>query len=322
VGKLEDSRLASFSHAVGQVDVVNASASSIVVILNAGAGAVTSRPAIAAELRNLFQASGRHAEIITLRPGQDPTEAARSASAHAAIVVAGGGDGTVGSVAAGIVRSSAALGVLPLGTLNHFAKDLHIPLDLPGAVGVIASGNIGRVDVGTVNDRVFVNNSSIGVYPDIVQEREALRQRGYRKWPAMAIATLRVVRQYRGIIVTIDVEGQVRSWRTPFVVVGNNEYSIDGFRIGARRRLDAGRLFVYVSPRARTRDLPVLLAQALAGRASRSGAFEISAAIEARIDAWKLGYIPVATDGEVATLRMPLVYRLRPGALRVVVPPA
>jgi diacylglycerol kinase family enzyme len=300
--------------------VSNGSPPSIVVVLNSGAGTVGSRPAIAAELRDLFQAAGRDAEIVTLRPGQNPTEAARAASAHSAIVVAAGGDGTVSGVAAGVVDSPAALGILPLGTLNHFAKDLRLPFGLPEAVGVIAAAQIGTVDVGTVNERIFINNSSIGVYPDIVQEREALRRQGYRKWPAMAIATLRVIRQYPRITVRVDVEGQGRSWRTPFLFVGNNEYTIDGLRIGARMRLDAGKLFVYVSPRARTRDLPLLLARALAGRAGRSGAFEIIAAAEATIDTWRAGRVHVATDGEVVTLRPPLSYRSRPGALRVVLP--
>lgn len=300
--------------------VTIASRPSIVVILNAGAGTLSSRPAIAAEVRDLFRAAGREAEIIPLQPGQNPMEAARAASARAAIVVAGGGDGTVSGVAAGVVDSPAALGVLPLGTLNHFAKDLRLPLDLPKAVDVIAAAHIRTVDVGTVNDRVFINNSSIGVYPDIVQEREALRKLGYRKWPAMAIATVRVLRRYPGMIVKIEVNGQVRSWQTPFVVVGNNEYAIDGFQVGARARLDAGRLFVYVSPRSRARDIPVLLAKAIAGQASASGAFEIIAAAQATIDTRRPRHIPVAIDGEIVTLGTPLSYQSRPGALRVVVP--
>lgn len=314
--------LASFSHAIesNRFAVTVASPSSIVVILNPGAGTLSSRPAIAAEVQDLFHAAGREVEIITLRPGQNPMEAAHAATARAAIVVAGGGDGTVSGVAAGVVDSPAALGVLPLGTLNHFAKDLHLPLGLPKAVGVIAAAHIGTVDVGTVNDRIFINNSSIGVYPDIVQEREALRERGYRKWPAMAVATRRVLKRYQGMTVRIEVEGQVRSWRTAFVVVGNNEYAIDGLQVGARIRLDAGRLFLYVSPRPRARDIPVLLAKAVAGRASRSGAFEIIAAAGATIDARRARLVPVATDGEVVTLGTPLRYRSRPGALRVVIP--
>ena len=135
-----------------------------------------------------------------------------------------------------------------------------------------------------MNDRIFVNNSSIGLYPDIVEEREALRRQGHRKWPAMAIATLRVLRRYRGVTVRIDVDGRQRNWQTPFVFVGNNEYAIDGIRLGARARLDQGKLFVYLAPRARARDLPMLLAKALVGRASQSGAFEIVAATELTID--------------------------------------
>ena len=296
--------------------------SSIEVILNPAAGTVQTRQHVDAELRDLFRAAGREVEIVTLRPGEDADRAARNASARAAIVVAGGGDGTVSSVAAGIIDSTAALGVLPLGTLNHFAKAVRIPLGLPEAVAVIAAGHTRQLDVGRVNDRVFVNNSSVGVYPDLVEERETLRRRGHRKWPAMAIATLRVLRRYRDMSVVIDVEGRARSWRTPFVFVGNNEYSLDGLRIGARTRLDEGKVYVYVAPRARLRDLPLLLVQALAGRAARSGAFEILAATEAQIQTSRGGGILVSIDGEVARMRTPLCYRSCPGALKVVLPQA
>ena len=269
---------------------------------------------------DLFRALGCAAEIIQLRAGQDPTDAAREASTRVSIVVAGGGDGTVSGVAAGIIGSPAALGILPLGTLNHFAKDLRIPLDLPQAVAVVAARHLARVDVGQVNDRVFINNSSIGLYPGIVEEREALRRQGHRKWPAMAIATFRVLRRYRGVTVRIDVDGHQRIWRTPFVFVGNDEYAIDGIRLGARERLDQGKLFVYLAPRARTRDLPMLLAKALVGRAGQSGAFEIVAATELTIDTGRARRIRVALDGEVITMSTPLRYRTCPGALQVVVP--
>ncbi len=167
----------------------------IVVIVNSSAGTAAKRERIEVELADLFRAAGTTAEVIALERGQDPAAVARDASARASIVVAAGGDGTVSSVAAAVVDSPAALGVLPLGTLNHFAKDLHIPLDLADAIRVVAAGHIGHVDVGQVNDRVFVNNSSIGLYPSIVEEREALRRRGHRKWPAMALATVRVAQE-------------------------------------------------------------------------------------------------------------------------------
>jgi diacylglycerol kinase family enzyme len=290
------------------------------VILNAAAGTAQRPPQFAAELGDLFRASGCDAEIVQLRPGQNPVDAARSASARASIVVAGGGDGTVSGVAAGIFGSQAALGVLPLGTLNHFAKDLHIPLDLREAVAVVAAGHRARVDVGQVNDRVFINNSSIGIYPGIVEEREALRRQGHRKWPAAAVATFRVLRRYRGVTVRIEIDGRQRIWHTPFVFVGNNEYTIDGIRLGSRARLDQGQLFVYVAPRARSRDLPKLLALALLGRASRAGTFEIVSATELTIDTRTPRRIRVAVDGEVTTMQTPLRYRMCPAALQVVVP--
>jgi diacylglycerol kinase family enzyme len=291
---------------------------SIVVIVNIRAGTATK--GIDTELADLFHAAGRDAEIISLAAGESPTNAARSASARASIVVAGGGDGTVNGVATGLFGSPAALGVLPLGTLNHFAKNLRLPHDLREAVAVVAAGHIGHVDVGQVNDRVFVNNSSIGIYPGIVEAREELRRQGHSKWPAMAIATLRVLRRYRGVTVSIMVDGRRRTWRTPFVFVGNNEYAIDGIRLGARARLDEGKLFVYLTPRLRARHLPVLLVKALLGRAGRSGDFEIVPATELWIDVSKARHLRVAVDGELIRMRTPLHYRTRPKALPVVLP--
>jgi diacylglycerol kinase family enzyme len=291
---------------------------SIVVIVNARAGTATEW--IDTELADLFHAAGRDAEIISLRHGESPTDAARRASARASVVVAGGGDGTVSGVVAGILDSPAALGVLPLGTLNHFARDLGIPFDLRRAVAVVAAGHIGHVDVGRVNEHVFVNNSSIGIYPSIVEAREELRRRGHGKWPAMAIATLRVLRRHRGVTVSIMVDGQRRTWRTPFVFVGNNEYAIDGIRLGARTRLDEGRLFVYLAPRLHARQLPLLFAKALFGRARQPGGFEIVPATELWINLSRTRRKRVALDGEVTTMRTPLHYRAYPRALRVVLP--
>jgi diacylglycerol kinase family enzyme len=205
---------------------------SIAVLVNARAGTAAGHPRIVEELGELFRAAGHEAEIIGLTDGDDPVEVARQVSARASVVVAGGGDGTVSAVAAGLIDSSAALGVLPLGTLNHFARDLQMPRDVAAAVAVIAAGEIARVDVGVVNDHLFVNNSSIGIYPNIVDAREALRREGHRKWIAMIIATSRVLRRYRGVVVSIDVDGRRRHWRTPFVFIGSNEYRVEGPRIG------------------------------------------------------------------------------------------
>jgi diacylglycerol kinase family enzyme len=274
-----------------------------------------------ADIAERFLAAGSEARIVELQRGQDFTEVARAAGARTSIVVAAGGDGTVSRVAAGLVGTPAVLGVLPLGTLNHFAKDLGIPLDLEKAIATIAAPRIGRIDVGRVNDRVFVNNSSIGIYPSIVDAREELRRLGHRKWPAFALATFRVLRSHRGVVVRIDAHGRQSVWRTPFVFVGNNEYELDGIHLGGRARLDGGRLFTYLAPRVRTRALPMLLARALLG-VSRSGAFEIVSAPALWIDMPRARRVRVALDGEIATMTTPLHYRTWPGALKVLLPPA
>jgi diacylglycerol kinase family enzyme len=291
----------------------------VTVLLNpAAAGAGTLNEEIAA----LFRAAGSDALIVELRRGQDPAEAARTAGAGASIVVAAGGDGTVSRIASGLIGTRGVLGVLPLGTLNHFAKDLRIPLDLEKAVATIASGRVGSIDVGRVNDRVFLNNSSIGIYPSIVEARDELRRLGHRKWAAFALATFRVLRRHRGVLVRIEADGRQSAWRTPFVFVGNNEYEVDGIRLGSRARLDGGRLFAYLTPRVRARELPMLLARALLGRGRQSGAFEIVSAAELWIDTPKARRVRVALDGEITTMITPLHYRTCPAALKVLLPPA
>jgi diacylglycerol kinase family enzyme len=297
-------------------------AASTVVLVNGRAGVTLGGGDLRRNLERLFQDAGCAVEIRTLNDGEDPAEAAREARARAAVVVAAGGDGTVSAVASGLAGSDAALGILPMGTLNHFAKDLRIPLDVAAAVAVIAAGHVAIVDVGQVNERVFVNNSSIGIYPSIVDAREQLRREGHAKWPAMILATLRILRRYRGVRVTIEAGGRRHTRRTPFVFVGNNEYTIDGPRLGRRIRVDGGTLFVYLAPRLRARDLPLLLVKAAFGRARAAGGFEIVPATELWIGLSRTRRLRVAYDGEVAYMQTPLHYRVRPGALRVVVPRA
>jgi len=216
----------------------------IPVLLNARAGGAGQRE-VGARVQQLFADRGLVADVTWLDPRRALLAEVRDAVRGACLVVAGGGDGTINSVASALDGSATRLGVLPLGTLNHFAKDLGIPIDLEDAVGVIAAGATRRVDVGEVNGRIFLNNSSIGVYPSIVQAREALQQAGHRKWVALAIAAARVLRRQRRISVRMQADGRSSTWRTPFVMVGNNEYDATGLRLAGRSHLDTGRLFAY-----------------------------------------------------------------------------
>jgi diacylglycerol kinase family enzyme len=295
----------------------------ITVIVNHASGTKRDEQA-RARLVDLFQAGdmpGKSVEIVDCGTAAGVTAAAASAAATGAdAVVAAGGDGTVNAVASALAGSDTPLGVVPLGTFNHFAKDLGIPVGAEAAVTTIAAGRTKSVDVGAVNDRIFVNNSSLGVYPDIVSERESLRQQGYRKWTAFAIAGTRVLRNYRGLIVTITAGGATIAVPTPFLFVGNNRYEVEGLRLGKRASLEEGRLYAYLAPRVHGRELPKLVVLALTGRASERHTLEAFATCELQVGTPPHRVLRVALDGEVVLMHTPLLYRVRPRALNVIVP--
>jgi diacylglycerol kinase family enzyme len=212
--------------------------------------------------------------------------------------------------------------VLPVGTLNHFAKDLGVPLDLETAVRTIKDGEIAAVDVGEVNGRIFINNSSLGIYPQIVSRREAQQQRLARgKWPAFFWATIQALRRFPFLDLRITFEGQQIFRRTAFLFVGNNEYEIAGFNLGSRTCVNAGKLGLYLSHRTGRFGLFRLAFHALFGRVDQEKDFDAFCVTEARIETRKSRLL-VALDGEVERMETPLQYRIRPAVLHVLVPRA
>ncbi|MGA8712584.1 MAG: diacylglycerol kinase family protein, partial [Roseiarcus sp.] len=139
---------------------------------------------------------GVEPRIVIARGADLPLSAARALGENSRLVVAGGGDGTINAVAGALAGRDTALGVLPIGTLNHFARDVGIPLNLEAAVRTLFTGQVKKVDVGEVNGRVFVNNSGIGLYPRIVRVREEAQRRGHVKWVAFLLAVGSVMRRY------------------------------------------------------------------------------------------------------------------------------
>jgi diacylglycerol kinase family enzyme len=291
------------------------------VIVNASSG--TGCPAdYERELERHFAAHGVAADVVLVHSGEQIVATAQSAVAGGAqCVVAAGGDGTVSAVASQLAGTPVTLGVLPLGTLNHFARDNRVPLDVGQAIAAIAQGHRIEVDVGEVNGRLFINNSSIGLYPDIVLDRERQRRRlGRGKWTALAAASLHAARRYPVLKLALDVDGQPLHRRSAFVFIGNNEYKMAGFEIGARERLDRGVLSLYVTQRTGRFGLLLLALRALFRRLEQARDFDSLLAARVVIETPK-SHMRVATDGEVVVMRTPLEYRIRPRALRVLVPP-
>jgi diacylglycerol kinase family enzyme len=292
------------------------------VILNALAG-VPARATddLCQRLRDLFQQQGIAPCIALAHSGSEVKELAqRAVQARFQTVVAGGGDGTLNAVASALVGTEVALGVLPLGTLNHFAKDLGIPLDLPSTVHTIRAGYTERVDVGEVNGHVFLNNSSLGLYPRLVRHRTKQQERlGRGKWPAFLWAAFTLFRRYPFLQVRLCLDGKDLVRRTPFVFIGNNVYRLHLFNIGARACLDAGTFSLYVAHRTGRLGLLILAVRALLGRLQNTKDFDTLCVKEVRIETRSTRLL-VATDGEVSVMETPLHYRMRPGALRVIVP--
>ena len=297
-------------------------ASELEVIINGSAGTALGHADAGRAAAEAFGACGVGVKISVARGGEALEEMARRALSNGArALVAGGGDGTVSALASLVVGTEKALGVLPLGTLNHFAKDLRIPLELGAAAAVVCDGHVARVDAGEVNGRVFINNSSLGLYPRIVRRREKMQEReGSGKWSAFARAALSVLRRYPFLRVRLNADGREIVRLTPFVLVGNNEYEVDGLSLGGRRRLDAGRLSLYVAHRTGRLGLLWLALRALFGRLREARDFDALSAEEIWVGTPRPRKLPVAIDGEVTLLKTPLCYRALPGALRVIVP--
>ena len=288
----------------------------IEVILNARSG-TDDKKDVQRRLQELFVASGIDARISIARTGAETVELAhRAAQSDADVIVAGGGDGTINSVASAAIESGKTMGVLPFGTMNHFAKDLHIPLDLEGAIETIVAGHAINVDVGEVNDRIFVNNSSLGLYPSIVRERQKQQRLGWGKWPAYVWAAVAVLRRYPFLDVRLSVDGKELASRTPFVFIGNNEYEMESLNIGGRTCLDAGKLSLYMSDRTSRLGLIRLALRALFGGLRQEKDFIALCTKEIWIGT-KHKHGRVALDGEVLVMEPPLHYKVRPRALRV-----
>ena len=291
------------------------------VIVNGGAGSGHD-DTLRAQVQSHFEAVGVAAEVILAKGGAAiAAQVDIALRAGVDVIVAGGGDGTVSAVAAALVGTEVALGVLPLGTLNHFAKDLGLPLDLGGAVRVIAAGQTQRIDVGEVNGRVFINNSSLGLYPEMVREREQHQKRmglgNLGKWPAFVLAMVSTLRRYPFLDVRLSIRGVEQRRRTPFVFIGNNEYQMEGLAIGQRAGMTGACLSLYTAQRPGRLRLVAFALRALLGRLRQARDFDIVLAADIVVES-RHRQLRVATDGEVIPMAPPLRYRVRPASLMVI----
>ncbi|MBW8753294.1 MAG: hypothetical protein JF595_03960 [Sphingomonadales bacterium] len=265
-------------------------------------------------VEDAFAAAGRAIDL-ELVDGADMAEAVARHRGKPRIVV-GGGDGTLGCAAAVLANAPTALAILPLGTRNHLARQLGIPLDLAEAVAVAVDGQRRRIDLGAAGERVFVNNASFGIYTRFVRQRD--RQAG-PKWLGSIPATWHVLRHMRAQHFTLSLDGEPREIASPLLFVGNNQYSIEPGHIGEREGMDDGQLSIFAVAAQGPHKLIGFALRALVGLARPERDFaEFASAREVVIQGE--GWIEGAFDGELEWMQLPLRLRSLPSALGVVTP--
>ena len=295
--------------------------SSVPVLLNRGGGALSRDPALAERAAKALKEAGLDVDIELLSGGDCAVRCRAVAERGDPLLIVGGGDGTISAAASALGGTETKLGVLPLGTLNHFARDIGLPDDLEAAAKVIAAGKDRRVDIGEMNGEVFINNSAIGIYPLMVVDRDLQRKRlGRSKRLAMIVASLRTLGRFNHHRLTLTVNDE-RTGRidTPLLFVGNNDYRIDIGAPGQRERLDGGELCVLVMRKKTRRGFLAASLRAFLVRRRRDDMVRLEGVEQLRVSSHS-SHLAVSLDGEVVRAEPPLDYRIRKKALRVIAP--
>ncbi len=309
--------------------VQRSSAAPLVVVLNVRSGHHDAHETHALVGRLLTE-SGRRHQLITVEPGADILEIARrgavQALAEEGIVVAAGGDGTVNAVAQAAHDAGCPLGVLPQGTFNYFGRTHGIPTDTQEATHALLSAQVTPVQVGLVNDRVFLVNASLGLYPELLEDREQFKARfGRHRLVAFVAAIATMLREHRRLRLGIELGDLVREVRASTLFVGNNRLQLEQVGIHGHQGIANGHIAAVM---LKPVGIPAMLGLLLRGALGTLGDADHIESFQFRhmtVRPW-LPYgtrrAKVAADGEIMWLRTPLVLRVSPRPLYLMVPPA
>ena len=312
--------------AAAAVDTRVASAP-LFAVINAGSGAHDAEQT-RESLSDVFRQAGRAVQFTqVVRPALLPQaceQAAVQAARHNGILVAVGGDGTLNTAARAALGQGCPMGVIPRGTFNYLARDHGIPLDAQEAARALLQASPQPVQVGLVNGEIFLVNASLGLYPQLLQDREAFKARlGRHRWVAL-LSGLATLLQWHGRQLSLDVEldGRHRALTTSTLFVGNNRLQVErvGIEDHVTDRMGSGRLAgVVVRPIGIASMLGLVLRGALGrlGDADRVDSFSFH-----RLDVRVRGArrVKIATDGEVRRVAPPLRFTVAPEPLRLMVP--
>ncbi|MBP0447164.1 diacylglycerol kinase [Roseomonas sp. SSH11] len=295
-----------------------------VLVMNRRAGTLSGRPELPGLIEAALREGGFDLTVIPEAAAPDIDGQFEAALATGApIVIVGGGDGTIRSVAARLAGTERILAILPLGTLNLLARDLGMPLDPLEAAQALSRARPASIDLGEVNGQLFTCQSVIGLPNTLGRTRQRFRRKsGLHAVIRVVLAVIRALLRQRPMRLAVMAPGWRKPWRlwTRAMSIVNNGYEEGTGLMFHRARLDGGTLSLYVS-----RNFSVgwtarmLIAMAL-GSWKRSRDINILTSPAFTIHS-RRSRLLVMNDGEGSILRTPLEYRLRPRALRVLAPP-
>lgn len=235
-------------------------------------------------------------------------------------IAAAGGDGTICAVASALMGTGCRLGVIPLGTFNYFARGYGLPEDVAEAVRVLCEGVPRPLDIGTVNDTVFLNNASLGAYSRILESRERIYARWGRSRIAAYWSVLVALSRFRNrLTVRITVDGEAQKLKTPMIFVANNTYQLELFNLEGSELLREGKLVAMVAPDVGRWGLIAFSIRLALGGARAGSDFRLLAGREITVETRRKRAI-VARDGERERMQAPFRFVLRPAALELIVP--
>jgi diacylglycerol kinase family enzyme len=236
------------------------------------------------------------------------------------LLVIGGGDGTVRTGARYVADTDIPMLVLALGTKNNFVRDAGIPKDPESAIHLLDQMQTRKIDVGEVNGHIFINNATLGLYPNLVREREEKTDKhGWSKWRAKIVAVMVVMRRLPLMRMTVESKEFRIKLFTPFLFVGNNEYENITNSDVNRPSLDKGKLWLCMAKSPRFLELFKMAWQLSIKSIKETENLDTRLLTNVQVNPRKRN-VTVAVDGENITLKTPLNFRIRRKSLRIVVP--
>lgn len=308
---------------------ISSDSAPVCVLMNAGSGSHRSAGDTERSIRGVLQSSGRPHEVLVVDDPGTLADRGREAAARMAqsggTLIAAGGDGTLNTLAQAALDHDCAFGVIALGTFNYFSRVQNLPLEPDEATQVALGHHLRETQVGLLNGRIFLVNASLGLHPQVLEDREELKEQyGRRRSVALISAVRTIVSRRTQLSLSVEFGGQMRTLRTTSLVVDNNRLQLEQLGVPEAPAVDEGRLVAVVLPFV---SRIALLGLAVRGALGALGGAEKVERFDFRRMTVRLGRgasrrrTKVSVDGEVLTLFSPLVFEVAPRPLRLVAPP-